>query len=157
MLVRGPFISVHGDSLLDALAVQIELLSERFHHQLLQIAAEEQQAILVRKDHQVFLPFAVRRHVPHQRHQRGGIAPRFVNARGRVACRRSGEHAHNVDSLQRRGKQAHRGKLARPAANPIEHGNSRQPFFGRRQLVQVRTGHGDGDSVIGANSKCAAR
>ena len=105
MLVGGPFVAVDRNSLLDAAAIEIELLAERLHHQLLQIAAKQKQTVFVRKDDHVLLPFSVRRGIPHQRHQRGGIAARIVNARGGVASGGSGNHGVDVDPLQSRGEQ----------------------------------------------------
>src|SRR5712671_970779 len=40
VLIRGTFVAIDGDSLLDPVAIEIELFSQRFHHQLLQVAAE---------------------------------------------------------------------------------------------------------------------
>ncbi len=40
MLVRGAFVAVHGQSLIDAPTLQVELLAQRLHDQLLKIAAQ---------------------------------------------------------------------------------------------------------------------
>ena len=52
VLVRRALVAVDRQPLLDAVALEVELLAERLHHQLLQVAAEKQQPVLVRQhDH----------------------------------------------------------------------------------------------------------
>ncbi len=56
VLVGGSLVAVNADPLVDPLPVEVEPLAERFHDELLQIAAEEQQPILVGQDDHVLLP-----------------------------------------------------------------------------------------------------
>ena len=52
-------------TLIDALALEVQAFAERLHDQLLQVAAEQQQAILVGKDDHVPLPLPITSVVPH--------------------------------------------------------------------------------------------
>ena len=73
VLVGGALVAVDGDALVDDVAVEVLLLAERLHDELLEVAGEEQEAVFVGEDDHVFLPLAVAGVVPHQRQQRGGV------------------------------------------------------------------------------------
>ena len=64
VLVGGALVAIHRQSLLDPPPLQVELLPQGFHHQLLQIPAEEQQPVLVRQHHHIARAPSVRRHMP---------------------------------------------------------------------------------------------
>ena len=70
VLVGRPLVAVDRDPLVHHAAVQVSLLPERLHDQLLQVAREEQKAVLVGKDHHVLRSASAARVVPGQREER---------------------------------------------------------------------------------------
>ena len=59
MLIGRALVAVNRDALVDDISVQVEFLAERFHDQLLEVAAEEEQPILVGEDDHVLFAAAV--------------------------------------------------------------------------------------------------
>ena len=51
---------------MDLVPLAIELLPERLHHQLLQVAAEQTEPILVRQDHHILRTAPLTDVMPHQ-------------------------------------------------------------------------------------------
>ena len=146
VLVSRTFVAVHGQALVHHLAVEIQLLAQRFHDELLEIFGKQFQPILVGQHHHVLCALAAASVEPHRRQQRRRVAARLGAARRLIAGARAGQHGVDVQPLQRGGQQAHGGKLARPAAHPVPHRETRQPAVLGRELIQLaacaRHGHG---------------
>ena len=86
--------------------------------------------------------------VPGQGQQGGGVATRITDPRQPVHGRRALEHPPRIDSLQRRGKQAHRAQLRGAPADPVPHRKAIQESSLLGEAVQPaalpRDGHGVG-------------
>ncbi len=72
-------------------ALEVEPLAERLHDELLEVAAEQQQAVLVRQDDHVLPALAAGGVVPHQGHQGRRVRLQILATGRLVACRRAGE------------------------------------------------------------------
>ena len=131
------------------IAVEVELLAQRFHDKLLEIAAEEEQAVLVGQHDHVFLPLAAGGVVPHQGQERGGVAGRVVHAGGHVHGGGAFEHAVHVKPLEEARHETDGRHLAGPAADPVPHGESSEPTLLLGLLVELRSGAGHGDGMAG--------
>ena len=146
MLVGAALVAIHGDALIDHGTGQIVLLAEALHDELLQVFAEEHQTVLVRQHDHVLQALATTGVVPHEGQQHGGVFTHGAAARLRIHLRRAGEEGAHVHALQSRGDGAHGAHHARAAADPVPHGEARQPALLRRVLVQLaadaRHGHG---------------
>ena len=73
VLVGRALVAVDGDALVDDAPLQVELLAEGLHHELLEVAREEQQAVLVGQDDHVLRAAAVGREIPHEGEERGRV------------------------------------------------------------------------------------
>ena len=132
------------------LPVEVEPLAERLHDELLQIAAEQQQPILVGQDDHVLPPLAAGGVVPHQREQRGRVLA------ASSCCGSPASHAAApasmasiVDALQRRGHQADRpSSLVRPPTQSHIGNRASQPSVAAC-LSSCEPVAGDGDGVLG--------
>jgi hypothetical protein len=80
------------------------LLADRLHHELLKVAAEQEQPVLVRQDDHVLAALAAGGVVPHQGHQGGRIGFQIPGPGRLVAGRRAGEQAVDVQPLEGRRK-----------------------------------------------------
>ena len=149
MLISRALVAEDVDPLIDALAVQVEPLAERFHHKLLKVAAEQEQPVLIRKDDHVLHPLAAGGVIPHQREQGGRVLPGVVHSGRHVAGGRAGEQRVDLDPLERGGKEADGRKLARPTTDPVPHREPGEPTTHLGGLVQGRANPGDGDGVPG--------
>ena len=127
MLIRRPLVAIHRDALIHLLPIQVPRLAQRLHHQLLQVAREQQQPILVRQQDHVFLSPAVGGVMPHPGQDRRRVVAALFGARGPIHRGRAFKKARDVQPLQRHGHQPHRRGDARPPADPVPHGKSRQP------------------------------
>ena len=79
VLVGGAFVAVDGEALVDAISVEVEGFSERFHDELLEVSREEEEFVFVGEHDEVAAAFAVGGVEPHGGHEHGGIF-------GDVAC-----------------------------------------------------------------------
>jgi len=104
VLVGGALVAVDRDALVYGAAVEVFLLAERLHDQLLQVAAEEREPVLVGQDHHVLRAPATARVVPGEREQRGRVAPGIARSRQVVHARGALEQAVHVDALQGGGQ-----------------------------------------------------
>src|SRR5205823_3943903 len=59
MLVGRAFVAINGNALMNNFSIEILFFSQRLHHKLLQIFAEQGESILVWQDHHVFLSATV--------------------------------------------------------------------------------------------------
>ena len=134
---------------LTTLPSQVALLAERLHHQLLQVAREQQQAVLVGQDHHVLLAAAVGRpSATSAPAARPGSACVIAAARHLVHRARAREHRVDVDALQRGGQQADRdSSLVRPPTQSHIGKRASQPSL-LGELVQLGAVAGDGDRVL---------
>ena len=146
MLIGRAFIPVNGDALMNDLAIEIFLLAERFHHQLLQIFTEQHEAIFVRQHYHVFLASAVSDVKPHQREQHRCILPRIVYAGQLVHRRRAGKKIVDVETFQSHGHEPDRAHDRCPTADPVMHRKSDEPTVFLCVLIQLApdTGHRHG-------------
>ena len=81
------------------LPVEVALLAERFHDELLEIFREEREAILVGQHDHVFFPAPIAGKVPREREEHRGIFQRLAAARPGIHRRRAIEHALHVEPL----------------------------------------------------------
>ena len=146
MLVGRALVAIDADSLVDPLAVEVEPFAQRFHDELLKIAAKEQEPVLVGKDDHVLGPLPVGGQMPHEGQKRGRILGRVVLAGRRVHGRGSVQQSRHVQSLKQAGNQPDGGQLAGAPADPVPHREPRQPALLLNLLVQLRprSRHGDG-------------
>jgi hypothetical protein len=122
VLVGGAFVAVDGDALVDDVAIQVFFFAEGFHHQLLQVAGKQQQAVFVGQHHHVFFALAVARVVPGQGQQGGGVLLEIGNAGGGIHFLGPRQHGANVDVLQGSGQQPHGRQFRGAASHPVAHG-----------------------------------
>ena len=154
VLVGRALVAVDREALVHALPVQVEPLAERLHHQLLEVAAEEQQTVLVGQHHQVLGALPARRVVPHQRQERRGVrahvlrrasprrrppprpgerrrrSPAAPRARGPPRSSRSSAHRPNPTWGSARASPALRGRapsLRRSRRPPAWRSRARRP------------------------------
>jgi len=130
---------------MDDVAGEVALLPERFHHQLLQVAAEQLKPVAVGQDHHVLGALAVALVMPGPGQHRGRVGAEVPDPRGRVHRAGAGEEGVDVDALQRGGQQTHDRRLRSPAADPIPHRETfQEPFLdGEPVEFAPRTGHRD--------------
>ncbi len=149
VLVGGAFVAVYGDALVDDVAVEVELFAEGLHDELLEVLAEEDEAVLIGEDDHVFGAFALADVIPHEGEDHGGVlgggegAGFFVHGGG------AGEELGNVDALEGGGEGADGAHDGGAAADPVPHGEAGEPVLGDGVFVELATEAGDGDGVAG--------
>ena len=149
VLVGRALVAIDADALVHDLAVEVELLAERFHDELLKILREQLQSILVRQHDHVLAATAVAEEMPHERELRRRILRGVRLACDFIASLRAGEHRVDVEPLQRGGQQAHGAQFARASADPVPHRETAQPALAHRDFVQLAPSSRDGDDVLG--------
>ncbi len=154
VLVRGPLVAVHGDALIYRFSRQIEFLAEGFHHQLLEISTEEEEAVLVGQDDHVLGSLAAGGVVPHRGKEGCRIVGGFAGAGDAIHFGGAFQHFLNVDSLQGGGEEADGGELAGATTHPVPHWELRKPFFTRGGLRQFAAFPGDGHGVFAPSQPC---
>lgn len=159
VLVGGAFVAVDGDALVDGVAVEVVLFADGLHDELLEVFAEEHEAVFVGEDDHVFGAFAVACVVPHEGEEHGGVlvggegAGFFVHGGG------SGEEVVDVDALEGHGDEADGAHDGGASAYPVGHGEDFEPviFCGvgfEFAVDAVVFGAGDGDGVFGEVEVC---
>src|ERR1700690_1490423 len=73
MLVRGAFVAVYRDPLVNDLVVQVLFLAQRLHDKLLEIFWKQHQPVSIREDHHVLLSPAARCMIPGNGQERRRI------------------------------------------------------------------------------------
>ena len=107
--------------LVDDVAVEIELLAERLHDELLEVFGEQHERVLVGQDDHVLFAFAVSRadttrgRAAWRRCRGVGLAGLDVHGGG------AGEEGVDVDALQGGGDEADGGQHGGAAADPVLH------------------------------------
>ena len=147
VLVGGALVAVDGDTLVHHGAVQVLLLAQRLHHQLLQVTAEQGETVLVRQDHHVPSALASAGLVPGQREQRRWVSQRLAPAGQFIHRRRSGKHLSDANALQRRREQAHGAQNRGATADPVPHREAVQKAPLLREAMEPAALAGDGDRV----------
>ena len=124
MLVGRPLVAVNGNALMDHVAIEIPLLAQRLHHELLEILAHEDETVFIRKHYHILRAFAIARGIPHQRDQHGDVlrnrqAPRLL-VHGRRPCQKG----ININALQGCRDQPDSVHNGRAAPDPVLHGEA---------------------------------
>ncbi len=148
VLVGRALVAVDRDPLVHRAALAVEFLAEGLHHELLEVAGEEEQPVLVRKDDHVLGAASVRREMPHEGQQGGGIGRGHAPARKLVHRRGSREEGVDLDPLEGGGQEADRAEFARPASDPVPHGEAGEPALADRRGIELRSGAGDRHEVL---------
>lgn len=149
VLVGGAFVAVDGDALVDDFAVEVEFFAEGLHDELLEVFAEENEAVLVGEDNHVFGAFALADVIPHEGEDHGGVlgggegAGFFVHGGG------ASEELRDVDALEGGGEGADGAHDGSAAADPVPHGEASEPVLGDGVFVEIAAKAGDGDGVAG--------
>lgn len=149
VLVGGAFVAVNGDALIDDVAVEIELFAEGLHDELLEVFAEEDEAVLVGEDDHVFGAFALADVIPHEGEDHGGVlgggerAGFFIHGGG------ASEELGDIDALEGGGEGADGAHDGGAAADPVPHGEAGEPVLGDGVFVELAAEAGDGDGVAG--------
>ena len=99
MLVGRTFVAVHGESLQDLAALEVEFLAERFHDELLEVAGKEQEAVLVREHDHGLGAAAFGEVMPSQRERGGRILLRIRHAGQRIHRAGAVEQSADIDTL----------------------------------------------------------
>ncbi len=149
VLIGGAFVAVDGDALSDVVAVEIAALAQRLHDELLQVAAEEQEAVFVGENDHVFLTLAAGCVVPHEGQQGGGVVAQAFASGDLVAGGRAGEEAVDIEPLEGGREESDGGGDAGSAADPIPHGEAIEPLLFLGELVELGAGAGDGHGMLG--------
>jgi len=149
VLVGRALVAVNGNALVDGAALEIELLAERLHDELLEVAREEEQAVLVGKHHHVLGAAAVGRPVPHGGEDGGGVVLEGRHAGDLVHRGGAGEHRVDVEALERGREQAHGAEFGGAAAHPVPHREAGDPAFLGGDLVELGAHASHGDKVLG--------
>lgn len=153
MLVGGTLVAVDGDALVDDVAVEVVLLADGFHDELLEVFAEQHEAVLVGEDDHVLGTFAVAGLIPHEGEQHGGVLRGGKGAGFLIHGCGAGEDEVDVDALERHGHEADGAHDGGAAADPVGHGEDFEPVvFGgvgfEFAADASRGGAGDGDGVF---------
>ena len=149
VLVGGAFVAVDGDALVDYFAVEVEFFAEGLHDELLEVFAEEDEAVLIGEDDHVFGAFALADVIPHEGEDHGGVlgggegAGFFVHGGG------AGEELGDVDALEGGGEGADGAHDGGAATDPVPHGEASEPVLGDGVFVEIAANAGDGDGVTG--------
>src|SRR5664279_6533681 len=99
MIRRPPRSTLSSSSAAsDVYKRQVLLLAERFHDELLEVSREHEEAVAVRKDDHVLLPFSIRLAVPREREHRGRVFRDVRDARRLIARGGAGEKAVHVEA-----------------------------------------------------------
>ena len=104
MLVGGALVSVHGQSLVDHLSVQIQFLAQGLHDELLEVFGEEFEAVFVGENHHVLGSPTFPEEVPHERELCGGIVSGNGVSGGLIAGLGPGQQSLDVQALQGGGQ-----------------------------------------------------
>jgi len=147
VLVGGAFVAVNGNALVDGLAREVEFLAEGFHDELLQIAGEQEQAVLVREDDHVLRAAAIGEEIPRQRHEGRRVFLERAQARDGVHRFRAGEEAADVHALQSSGQESDGAELGGAAAHPVPHREAGEEVVFDGVLVEVAAVPGGDDRV----------
>src|ERR1035438_3227313 len=75
VLVGRALVAIDRDALADGAPLEVRPLAERLHHELLEVAGEELQAVLVGQHDHVLRAATSRREMPHEREERRRILP----------------------------------------------------------------------------------
>ena len=155
VLVRRALVAVDGQPLVDDAAREVLLLADRLHDQLLQVAAEEEQPVLVGQDDHGLRAAPLADRVPGEREERGRVPAGLAPSRGLVHRRRPREEGRPRRSPAeppgggppalvtdvRPPTQSHIGKRARkPCSRACR----------SRRAPLLRDGHGVGAEVEAA-------
>ena len=122
-------------------------LAQRLHHELLKVAREQDEAVLVRQDDHRALGLALGQVEPGRREAGRGVAGEVGIAGERVHLRRARQQGLGVDALQRRGHQSDGPHHARAAAHPVPHREAGEEARRDRLAVELAAGAGDGDRL----------
>ena len=101
VLVGRALVSVHRQSLVDDPTLQVVLLAQGLHHELLQVAREQVQPVLVGKYDHGLLPHASPGAVPGEGEHCGGVRARLRIASQDVHGRGAAQQLTDVDALKR--------------------------------------------------------
>ena len=132
VLVGRALVPVDGDPLVDGVAREVLLLAERLHHELLEVAGEEEEPVLVGEDDHVLPAAPFRLAVPGEGEEGGGVLPDVGNPRRRVAGPRPFEEAVDVEPLERGREEPDGGELRRCVRPTQSHIGKRASHFCRR-------------------------
>ena len=145
MLVGRPLVSVHGQSLVDDLSIQVQFLAQRLHNELLEVLGKEFEAVLVGQHHHVFGAAAFSKEIPHQCELRGRIVTDDRIAGGFVAGLGAGEKSLDIQALQGSRQQSNCAQFASAPTHPVPHGEGSDPAIGDGCFVEgaafSRDGH----------------
>jgi len=146
VLIGRSLVPVDGDPLVDRVPREVLLLPERLHDELLEVAGEEEEPVLVRKDDHVLQAAPPRLAIPRERQEGGRVPPDVGDPGRRVAGARPLEQAVDVEALERRREEADGRELRGPPADPVPHGEAVEPALPPGELVEVAPllGHGHG-------------
>ncbi|MPM22535.1 hypothetical protein SDC9_68990 [bioreactor metagenome] len=147
--VGAAFVAEDVESLMDHLAVQVQLLAEAFHHQLLQIARQQHQPVGIGHDHHVAVALAVAGQIPHGAEHVGGIVAVIGIARPGIHAAGAVEEHPEVDPGQGRGQVADDAGFAGASADRFGHRKNLEPVGGFGMAVEFAAFHGDGAGVVG--------
>ena len=148
MGVGAALVAEDVQALVHDVSVQVELLAQALHHQLLQIARQQDQAVRIRHDDHVPIALAAAGDVPHGGHHVGRIVQERRVARERVHVAGSVQQRAEVDPGERGGQMPHDAGHAGAAADGFGHLECLQPALARRVQVELAALHGDGAGVL---------
>ena len=99
MLVGRTFVAIDGEALEDLAALEVEFLAERFHDELLEVAGEEQEAVLVREHDHGLGAAAFGEVMPGQGERGGRVLLRIRHAGQRVHPAGAVEQSVDINAL----------------------------------------------------------
>ena len=148
VLVGGAFVAVNGDTLMHLIAIEIELLAERFHDQLLQVFRHQAQRIFVRQDDHVLFAFAIAAVEPRKCEAHRGIVFDILLASLSIHGSGTREHCIDIDPLQRGRHKANRREHTGATTDPVFHREAGDESLRNCVLTQLRAFAGDGHGVF---------
>src|SRR5574341_1020437 len=131
VLVRGPFVPVHGEALVHDLAIEVLFLAQGLHDELLEIFGEEHQAVSIRKDHHIFLPGSSCGVIPGKGQKGRRISEGFLAPRDLIAQGRARKHFFHINTLEHGWNKPYCRHFGRSPTDPVPHWENSQPavFF----------------------------
>ena len=135
--------------LMHLFTIKVERLAEALHHQLLQVAGEQNQPVGIGHDHHVTIPFALSGDIPHRGEHHRRILLRIRGTGPVVHPAGALQEGGEIHPGQRRRNMPDNAGLAGASADRFGHLENREEVVLTGVAVQLALLHRDRGSVAG--------
>ena len=155
--VGSTFVTEDIEPLADNVTVEVTLLAQTFHDQLLHIAREQNEAVGVGDDHHIFAAFAFPQHVPCTCQQVGRVVGQGFIPGQLIHSLSPLEQAFEIDTRCGGWDVADNGGLAGTAADGFSHGPYLKPLMGVGVGIELASWHGYRSKMAGSFEACTCK